>query len=246
MMASSRGLLASLTPQSVTIRLDRSLLRLYVLMHVAGLAADVRFVHLNLARQLSYGPLLHGEPYAVHQEPSRFLGEGKEMGRDGRACAYLDLSRDTSKPESQVHRDPMVKELVEELRDRVAFLERSPEQRSVEAERYQQMVVGLTQTNNRLSATLEIRISRLPGTSKGQIPRASLDAYSLYCTPRPLLPDFDSGHVVEVREALKRPQAPARRSARRLTLTSTSTHPSNGEAGSMLPKVSSLPSPLSP
>jgi hypothetical protein len=28
----------------------------------------------------------------------------------------------------------MVKELVEELRDRVAFLERSPEQRSVEAE----------------------------------------------------------------------------------------------------------------
>jgi hypothetical protein len=151
-------------------------------MHVAGLAADVRFVHLNLARQLSYGPLLHGEPYAVHQEPSRFLGEGKEMGRDGRACAYLDLSRDTSKPESQVHRDPMVKELVEELRDRVAFLERSPEQRSVEAERYQQMVVGLTQTNNRLSATLEIRISRLPGTSKGQIPRASLDALPfLWC-----------------------------------------------------------------
>ena len=166
MMASSRGLLASLTPQSVTIRLDRSLLRLYVLMHVAGLAADVRFVHLNLARQLSYGPLLHGEPYAVHQEPSRFLGEGKEMGRDGRACAYLDLSRDTSKPESQVHRDPMVKELVEELRDRVAFLERSPEQRSVEAERYQQMVVGLTQTNNRLSTrVLELEGPPPPPTS---------------------------------------------------------------------------------
>ena len=60
------------------------------------------------------------------------MGEG--MGRDGRVYVYLGLSLDTSKLESQVHRDPMVKELVEELRDRVAFLERSPEQRSVEAE----------------------------------------------------------------------------------------------------------------
>ena len=78
---------------------------------------------------------------------------GTEMGRDGRAYVYvyLGLSLDTSKPESQVHRDPMVKELVEELRVRVAFLERSPEQRSVEAEHYQQIVAGLTQTNNRLS-----------------------------------------------------------------------------------------------
>ncbi len=33
----------------------------------------------------------------------------------------------------------------------MAFLERSPEQRSVEAERYQRIVAGLTQTNNRLS-----------------------------------------------------------------------------------------------
>jgi hypothetical protein len=76
---------------------------------------------------------------------------GEEMARDGRVYVYLGLSLDTSKPESQVHRDPMVKELVEELRDRVAFLERSPEQRSVEAEHYQQIVAGLTQTNNRLS-----------------------------------------------------------------------------------------------
>jgi hypothetical protein len=77
---------------------------------------------------------------------------GKELGQDGRVYVYLDLSQDTSHPESQVHRDPMVEELVEELRDRVAFLERSLERRSVEAERYQQIVAGLTQTNNNLSA----------------------------------------------------------------------------------------------
>jgi hypothetical protein len=76
----------------------------------------------------------------------------KEMGSDGRVYVYLDLSQDKSHPESQVHRDSAVQELVEELRDRVAFLERSLERRSIEAERYQQIVAGLTQTNNQLSA----------------------------------------------------------------------------------------------
>jgi hypothetical protein len=79
---------------------------------------------------------------------------GKELGEDGRVYVYLDLSRDTSHPESQVHRDPLVEELLEELRDRVAFLERSLERRSVEAERYQQIVAGLTQTNNQLASRL--------------------------------------------------------------------------------------------
>ena len=79
---------------------------------------------------------------------------GKELGQDGRVYVYLDLSQDTSHPESQVHRDPMVEELVEELRDRVAFLERSLERRGVEAERYQQIVAGLTQTSNQLATQL--------------------------------------------------------------------------------------------
>jgi hypothetical protein len=81
---------------------------------------------------------------------------GKKLGQDGRVYVYvyLDLSQDTSHPESQVHRDPMVEELVEELRDRVAFLERSLERRSVEAERYQQIVTELTQTNNNFSARM--------------------------------------------------------------------------------------------
>ena len=76
----------------------------------------------------------------------------KEMGSDGRVYVYLDLSPNLSHPESQIHRDPLVEELIDELRDRVAYLERSLERRSVEAERYQQIVAGLTQTNNQLSA----------------------------------------------------------------------------------------------
>ncbi len=86
---------------------------------------------------------------------------GKELGQDGRVYVYLDLSQDTSHSESQVHRDPLVEELVEELRDRVAFLERSLERRSLEAERYQQIVAGLTQTNNNLSVrVLELEAPR--------------------------------------------------------------------------------------
>ena len=80
----------------------------------------------------------------------------KEIGRDGRVYVYLDLSRDTSHPKSQVYRDPTVEELVVDLRDRVAFLERSPERWSVEAERYQQVVVGLTQANNLSARVLEL------------------------------------------------------------------------------------------
>jgi hypothetical protein len=79
---------------------------------------------------------------------------GKELGEDGRVYVCLDLSRDKSHPESQLHRDTVVEELVGELRDRVAFLERSLERRSVEAERYQQIVAGLTQTNNQLASRL--------------------------------------------------------------------------------------------
>jgi hypothetical protein len=114
---------------------------------------------------------------------------GKEMGRDGRAYVYvyLGLSLDTSKPESQVHRDPMVKELVEELRDRVAFLERSPEQRSVEAERYQQIVAGLTQTNNQLST----RVLELEGPP-----------------PSPTSSWASDGTAQDVAEAAASPEAP--------------------------------------
>ena len=97
----------------------------------------------------------------------------KKMGRDGRVHVYLDLSRGIPKLESQVHHDRLVEELVDELRDRVAFLERSLERRSVEAERYQQIVAGLTQTNNRLpTSVLKLEAppptpSRTSGTSEG-------------------------------------------------------------------------------
>jgi hypothetical protein len=78
----------------------------------------------------------------------------KELGSDGRVYVYLDLRQDVSHPKSQVHRDPLVEALVEELKDRVAFLERALDQRGMEAERYQQIVAGLTQTNNQLATQL--------------------------------------------------------------------------------------------
>jgi hypothetical protein len=96
---------------------------------------------------------------------------GREMGQDGRVYVYLDLSQDMSQPESQAHRDPLVEELIEELRGRVAFLERSLEQRSVEAERYQQIVAGLTQTNNQLATRLrELEAPESPESEASHVP----------------------------------------------------------------------------
>ena len=51
----------------------------------------------------------------------------KELGSDGRVYVYLDLTQDMSRPESRVHRDPLVEGLVEELKDRGAFLEEVPD-----------------------------------------------------------------------------------------------------------------------
>ncbi len=51
---------------------------------------------------------------------------------------YLDLSQDRSHHESKAYCDPVVEELVKEVRDQVTFLERSLERRSLQAERCQQ------------------------------------------------------------------------------------------------------------
>ena len=89
----------------------------------------------------------------------------KELGSDGRVYVHLGLSQDRSHTESQVHRDP----LVEELRDRVAVLERALERRSAEAERYQQIVAGLTQTNNELASRLrELEAPQEPSGPPGR------------------------------------------------------------------------------
>jgi hypothetical protein len=65
---------------------------------------------------------------------------------------YLDLTQDVSHPKPQVQHDPLVEVSGEELKDRLAFLERALDRRGMEAERYQQIVAGLTHTNDRLVA----------------------------------------------------------------------------------------------
>jgi hypothetical protein len=75
----------------------------------------------------------------------------KEMGEDGRVYVYLDMSQDMSNLESQVDHEP----LVDELRDRVRFLERELDRRSIEAERYQQIVAGLATANVNLTDRLK-------------------------------------------------------------------------------------------
>jgi hypothetical protein len=87
----------------------------------------------------------------------------KELGGEGRVYVYLDLSQDVSYPESQVHHDPLVEKLFEELRDRVAFLERALERRSLEVERYQQIVsrVSLRPTTNSPAGCVNRRPHRI-------------------------------------------------------------------------------------
>ena len=90
----------------------------------------------------------------------------KEMGEDGRVYVYLDAYHDMSNLESQVDHEP----LVEELRDRVRFLERELDRRSLEAERYQQIVAGLATANANLTDRLkELEApAREPASSQAQ------------------------------------------------------------------------------
>jgi hypothetical protein len=62
-------------------------------------------------------------------------------------------------------------ELVEELRDRVAFLERELERRSNEAERYQQIVAGLTQATTEQARA--IRAIDAPTSQEEEAPEAA-------------------------------------------------------------------------
>ena len=64
---------------------------------------------------------------------------------------YLDIYEDTSHPELQVDHEPSV----EEVRNRVRFLEREFDRRHVEAGRYQQIVAGLATANANLTDRLK-------------------------------------------------------------------------------------------
>ena len=85
-----------------------------------------------------------------------------EKDAAGRVRIILDIPDNTStiqdeRPDTTGQdstRADAREELVEELRDRVAFLERELERRSSEAERYQQIVAGLTQANTEQARTI--------------------------------------------------------------------------------------------
>jgi len=75
----------------------------------------------------------------------------KEHGEDGRVYVYLDLYQDTSHPESQVDHDP----LVEELRDRVRFMERQLEAERDAHREARRIIAGLVQRLPELEAPRE-------------------------------------------------------------------------------------------
>ncbi len=75
----------------------------------------------------------------------------REQGEGGRVYVYLNEYQDMSQPESRVDSDP----LVEELRDRVRFLEKELERRGDEGERYQRIIAGLAQSNSTLTGRLK-------------------------------------------------------------------------------------------
>lgn len=79
----------------------------------------------------------------------------KEHGEDGRVYVYLDLYQDTSHPESQVDHDP----LVEELRDRVRFMEHQLEAERDAHREARRIIAGLVQ-----------RIPELEAPRKGPAP----------------------------------------------------------------------------
>jgi hypothetical protein len=90
----------------------------------------------------------------------------KEMGSDGRVYVYLDLSQDTSHPESQVHYEA----LVEDLRDQVHYL-RSVLNEERDARRRADMIIAqLTQANAALAQRipeLEAPQELSPDTARG-------------------------------------------------------------------------------
>src|SRR3712207_3419830 len=93
----------------------------------------------------------------------------KEMGEDSRVYVYLDLYQDMSQPKSQVDHEA----LVEELRDRVRFLERELDRRSIEAERHQQIVARLASANANLTDRLKALDAPPPEPAAHQHQRGS-------------------------------------------------------------------------
>ena len=72
-------------------------------MHVAGLAADVGFVHFDVAAELAAVFSLHGEPETREHEPRGFLGDAERAGQFVAADAVLAVG------EQPERRQPLLK-----------------------------------------------------------------------------------------------------------------------------------------
>lgn len=101
----------------------------------------------------------------------------KEHGEDGRVYVYLDLYEDKSHPESQVGHDP----LVEELRDRVRFMERQLEAERDAHREARRIIAGLVQRIPELEAPAQPEASQRSETAAQEPAEAGPGA----AAPRP-------------------------------------------------------------
>jgi hypothetical protein len=82
----------------------------------------------------------------------------KDLGEDGRVYVYLDLYKDMSHPESQVHHEAQVQQdgLVEELREQIRYLreqlDKEREARTEERRRHDTLMAQLMQRIPELEA----------------------------------------------------------------------------------------------
>jgi hypothetical protein len=100
----------------------------------------------------------------------------KEHGEDGRVYVYLDMYEDKSHPESQADHDP----LVEELRDRVRFMERQLDAERDAHREARRIIAGLVQRIPELEIPREEPAQEPPharseASEKGSTTGAGLD-----------------------------------------------------------------------
>ncbi len=90
----------------------------------------------------------------------------RELGEDGRAYVYLDVSQDMSNPESQVDGGA----LVQSLHDQITYLRSQLDVRAEEIQRRDVIISQLTQANATLAARVpELEAAQEPSERAGGV-----------------------------------------------------------------------------